>query len=86
MKVIPTIVVIRKGKTKDFIVGFADLGNCDNFGTDMREWWLAQSGIIGSKGDLMTPPAIKRKFLDNRAQKNMRGGYEPGDSGTESDD
>uniref|UniRef100_A0A1B0FKK1 Thioredoxin domain-containing protein n=1 Tax=Glossina morsitans morsitans TaxID=37546 RepID=A0A1B0FKK1_GLOMM len=59
---IPTIVVIRKGKTKDFIVGFADLG------------------------DLMTPPAIKRKFLDNRAQKNMRGGYEPGDSGTESDD
>ncbi|XP_037881450.1 thioredoxin domain-containing protein 9-like [Glossina fuscipes] len=86
MKVIPTIVVIKNGKIKDFIVGFTDLGNCENFSTGMVEWRLAQSGIINYKGDLMTPPIMKRKFVKNRAQMNMRGGYEPDDSETDSDD
>uniref|UniRef100_A0A1A9UJH5 Phosducin domain-containing protein n=1 Tax=Glossina austeni TaxID=7395 RepID=A0A1A9UJH5_GLOAU len=86
MKVIPTIVVIRKGKIEDFIVGFSDLGNCDNFGTDMLEWRLAQSGVIGYKGDLMTQPVMKRKFFENRAQMNMRDGYEPDGSETDSHD
>lgn len=44
--VIPTIALIKDGKTKDFIVGFDDLGGRDDFSTEMLEWRIAQSGAI----------------------------------------
>lgn len=44
--VIPTIALIKDSKTKDFIVGFTDLGNRDDFSTAMMEWRIAQSGSI----------------------------------------
>lgn len=46
VKVIPTIVLVKDSKTKDFIVGFTDLGNRDDFNTDTFEWRIAQSGAI----------------------------------------
>lgn len=46
IKVIPTIAIIKDSKTKDYIVGFTDLGNRDDFSTEMMEWRLAQSGVI----------------------------------------
>lgn len=46
IKVIPTIAIIKDSKTKDFIVGFTDLGNRDDFTTEMMEWRIAQSGAI----------------------------------------
>lgn len=46
IKVIPSIALIKDSKTKDYIVGFTDLGNCDDFSTEMLEWRIAQSGAI----------------------------------------
>ncbi|XP_067008966.1 thioredoxin domain-containing protein 9 [Anabrus simplex] len=56
IKIIPTIALIKDGKTKDFIVGFTDLGNHDEFSTAMLEWRIAQSGVINYSGDLLNPP------------------------------
>lgn len=44
--VIPTIALIKDSKTKDYIVGFDDLGGRDDFSTEMLEWRIAQSGAI----------------------------------------
>lgn len=87
IKVMPIIALIKDGKTKDYIVGFTDLGNCDDFSTDMMEWRIAQSGAIDYHGDLMTPPDLNRKkkpFL-NRLKKNIRGGYDSDDSDVDFD-
>ncbi|CAB4069801.1 Thioredoxin domain-containing protein 9 [Lepeophtheirus salmonis] len=45
-----------RAKTKDYIIGFTELGNKDEFSTAMLEWRLARSDIINYSGDLMTPP------------------------------
>lgn len=74
IKVIPTIALIKDSKTKDYIVGFTDLGNCDDFSTEMLEWRIARSEVIDYKGDLMTPPDVKKsKPYINRVQKTIRG-------------
>lgn len=46
IKVIPTIAIIKDSKTKDYVIGFTDLGNRDDFSTEMMEWRIAQSGAI----------------------------------------
>ncbi|KAH8280156.1 hypothetical protein KR018_012561 [Drosophila ironensis] len=86
IKVIPTIALVKDSKTKDFIVGFTDLGNCDDFSTEMLEWRIAHSGAIEYKGDLMQPPDVKRKPFINRPQKTIRGGYDSDDSDIDFDD
>ncbi|XP_052835872.1 thioredoxin domain-containing protein 9 [Drosophila gunungcola] len=86
IKVIPTIALVKDSKTKDFIVGFTDLGNCDDFATEMLEWRIAHSGAIDYKGDLMQPPDVKRKPFINRPQKTIRGGYDSDDSDIDLDD
>ncbi|KAL5284171.1 TXNDC9 family protein [Megaselia abdita] len=74
IKVIPTIALIKDSKTRDYIVGFTDLGNCDDFSTEMMEWRIARSEVIDYKGDLMTPPDVKKsKPFINRVQKTIRG-------------
>ncbi|XP_064549246.1 thioredoxin domain-containing protein 9 [Drosophila montana] len=86
IKVLPTIALVKDSKTKDFIVGFTDLGNCDDFSTEMLEWRIAHSGVIEYKGDLMQPPDVKRKPFINRPQKTIRGGYDSDDSDIDLDD
>ncbi|XP_077302756.1 phosducin-like protein 3 [Arctopsyche grandis] len=61
IKMIPTISLVKDSKTKDFIVGFTDLGNCDDFSTEVLEWRIAQSGAIEYNGDLLTPPDQVKK-------------------------
>lgn len=61
VRVIPTIALIKDSKTKDFIVGFTDLGNCDDFSTEMLEWRIATVGVIDYNGDLLNPPEKKKK-------------------------
>jgi len=80
IRVIPTMAVIKDAKTRDYIVGFTDLGNTDEFSTDMLEWRLARSDIINYSGDLMTPPdanncASKKKLniLGKSKNKTVRG-------------
>lgn len=33
IRVLPTLILVKDQKTKDYIVGFTDLGNCDDFST-----------------------------------------------------
>lgn len=61
IKVIPTIAIIKDSKTKDFIVGFTDLGNRDDFSTEMLEWRIAQSGAI----DYNVSPIDARTLIIN---------------------
>nr|AEE61430.1 unknown [Dendroctonus ponderosae] len=56
IKVIPTIVLIQKTILVDKIIGFTELGNRDDFTTEVLEWRIAQNGIINYEGDLSAPP------------------------------
>lgn len=60
IRVIPTIALIKDNQAKDYIVGFTELGNCDDFSTDMLEWRIARSGVIDYDGDLLHPPDKKK--------------------------
>lgn len=82
IKVIPTIAIIKDSKTKDYIVGFTDLGNRDDFSTEMLEWRIAQSGAIEYNGDLLVPPeqARKQKSILKQQKKKIRGTYDSDDS------
>lgn len=75
IRVIPTIVSVVDSVSKDFIVGFTELGNCDDFSTDMLEWRLAHSQVIDYKGDLLNPPDVQKRnqaiFLNKK--KTIRG-------------
>ncbi|XP_063300714.1 thioredoxin domain-containing protein 9 [Pelobates fuscus] len=61
IKVIPTLALVKDGKTKDYIVGFSDLGNTDEFTTETLEWRLGCSEIIKYNGNLMEPPFQNQK-------------------------
>lgn len=81
IRVLPTLVVVVDGKTRDYIVGFSDLGNTDSFSTEMLEWRLARSDAIDYSGDLLQPPTASNKknrtgikVLDNKNRKTIRGG------------
>ncbi|MBN3296773.1 thioredoxin domain-containing protein 9 isoform X2 [Amia ocellicauda] len=80
VKVIPTLALVKDGKTKDYVVGFTDLGNTDEFTTEILEWRLGCSEIINYSGNLMEPPIQgqkpKSKFTKVE-KKTIRGrGYE----------
>jgi len=81
IKVIPTIALIRDSKTIDYIVGFTDLGNTDDFDTEMLEWRIARADIIDYNGDLLNPPTnTKKKHINTKTKPIIRG------SGWDSDD
>lgn len=61
IRVLPTIALMKDGKTGDYIVGFDELGGVDDFATEMLEWRLGRSSIIEYAGDLVNPPDQKAK-------------------------
>lgn len=66
IKVIPTLALVNDGKTKDYVVGFTELGNTDDFTTETLEWRLGCSDIINYSGNLMEPPfQSQKKFGTN---------------------
>ncbi|CAH0390664.1 unnamed protein product [Bemisia tabaci] len=73
IKMIPTLALVKDGITKDYIVGFTDLGNCDDFSTEMLEWRIAQSFAIDYKGDLMNPPDQRKMKKTRLVPKTIRG-------------
>ncbi|CAF3174665.1 unnamed protein product [Rotaria socialis] len=56
IKTLPTIALLIDNIVKDKIIGFTDLGNHDDFSTEMLEWRLGRGGAIDYKGDLSSPP------------------------------
>lgn len=63
IKIIPTIALIVNGKTKDYIVGFTELGNCDDFSTETLQCRLAQSGVINYDDDLNSSETGKKSLI-----------------------
>uniref|UniRef100_A0A6B2F740 Thioredoxin domain-containing protein 9 n=1 Tax=Bothriechis nubestris TaxID=1766655 RepID=A0A6B2F740_9SAUR len=61
IKIIPTLALVKDGKTQDYVVGFTDLGNTDEFTTETLEWRLGYSDIINYSGNLMEPPFQSQK-------------------------
>lgn len=87
IKVIPTLALVKDGKTKDYIVGFSDLGNTDEFPTEMLEWRLGCSDIINYSGNLLEPPTVGQKTgskFTKVEKKTIRG--KAYDSDSESDE
>jgi hypothetical protein len=56
VKMMPTLALIKENKPVDYIVGFNDLGNTDDFDTEMLEWRIARADVIDYQGDLLNPP------------------------------
>nr|XP_057937100.1 thioredoxin domain-containing protein 9 [Doryrhamphus excisus]XP_057937101.1 thioredoxin domain-containing protein 9 [Doryrhamphus excisus]XP_057937102.1 thioredoxin domain-containing protein 9 [Doryrhamphus excisus] len=85
IKVIPTLALLIDGKSKDYVVGFSDLGNTDEFSTEMLEWRLGCADVINYSGNLMEPPTATQKShskFTKVEKKSIRGrGYD-----TDSDD
>ncbi|KAL0858656.1 hypothetical protein ABMA27_012482 [Loxostege sticticalis] len=86
IRVIPTIALVKDNKTKDFIVGFTDLGNRDDFTTEMLEWRIAKSDVIEYSGDLLTPPDQNKKKIQVHSKKTIRGRQDDTDSDLELSD
>ncbi|CAG4970211.1 unnamed protein product [Colias eurytheme] len=73
IRVIPTIALVKDNKTKDFVVGFTDLGNRDDFPTEVLEWRIARSQVIEYSGDLLVPPTEgKKKSLHVQSKRTIR--------------
>ncbi|XP_037303069.1 thioredoxin domain-containing protein 9 [Manduca sexta] len=86
IRVIPTIGLVKENKTKDFIVGFTDLGNRDDYSTEMMEWRIARSGVIEYSGDLLVPPEDRKKTINVQSKKTIRGTTYDSDSDLELSD
>merc|ERR1719347_1539161 len=79
IRTIPTLILVKDSKTRGYVVGFTDLGNTDDFSTEMLEWRLAQSEVINYSGDLLTPPdqQLKKKktnFVGKKMKMKKSGG------------
>lgn len=80
IKMMPTIALIKDNKPIDYIVGFTDLGNTDDFDTEMLEWRIARSGIIEYNGDLINPPQnTKKKHIHTKSKAIIRGNEDNSD-------
>lgn len=75
IKTIPSIVLVHESVMVDKIVGFTQLGNCDDFSTEMMEWRIAQNKIIDYEGDLLTPPNLQVKKVKSSGKKIRDGAF-----------
>ncbi|KAK7082579.1 Thioredoxin domain-containing protein 9 [Halocaridina rubra] len=89
IRVLPTLCLVKNGKTKDYIVGFTDLGNTDDFTTDMMEWRIARADVIEYNGDLLCPPTSGGRGggqrMDIQHKRTIRDGMKRNDSDSDSD-
>lgn len=74
IRVIPTVILIKDAKTRGYVVGFTELGNTDDFSTEMLEWRIAQNEVINYSGDLSVSPmeakkASKTNFIGKKGMK-----------------
>jgi len=77
IRVLPSMCLVKNGKTKDYIVGFTDLGNKDDFTTEVLEWRIARADVIEYQGDLLTFPGTgpgTSQKMHQVKKKTIRGG------------
>merc|ERR1719193_755962 len=87
IRVIPSVLLIKNQQTTGHIMGFTELGNTDEFSTEMLEWRLAHGEVINYSGDLNTPPdAEKKKSKTNFIGKKVKGGKARRDEEESSDE
>jgi len=87
VRVIPSVLLIKNQQTTGHIRGFTELGNTDEFTTEMLEWRLAHGEVINYSGDLNTPPdQAARKQKTNFVGKKMKMGKGKGGNGDDSSD
>lgn len=86
IKVIPTVALIKNHQTCDYIVGFQDLGNTDDFSTEMLEWRIAQAKVLNYNGDLTTPPTQETKKHINKKAKSIIRGVQKNESDEDEND
>mmetsp|Transcript_2404 Transcript_2404/g.4034 ORF Transcript_2404/g.4034 Transcript_2404/m.4034 type:complete len:211 (+) Transcript_2404:130-762(+) len=55
---LPTLALIKNEKVEDYVVGFRELGNQDDFETELLEQRLARSEIIDHDTQMMKPKAM----------------------------
>ncbi|KAJ3645380.1 hypothetical protein Zmor_023046 [Zophobas morio] len=79
IKTIPSIVLVHESVMVDKIVGFTQLGNRDDFSTELLEWRIAQNRIIDYEGDLSTPPHLQEKKSKNSGKKIRDSAYNKDD-------
>ncbi|CAH0564663.1 unnamed protein product [Brassicogethes aeneus] len=75
IKTIPSIVLIQNSVMVDKIVGFSQLGNRDDFSTEVLEWRIAHNQVINYDGDLTTPPDQQVKKPEKSNKKIRDGTY-----------
>lgn len=89
IKTLPTMVVMIDNIVKDRIIGFTDLGNHDDFSTEVLEWRLGRGGAIDYKGDLNSAPDDQEKKktinLFGKKNKTIRNGMNNDDDDDEED-
>jgi len=75
IRVIPTVILIKNAQTRGYVVGFTELGNTDDFSTEMLEWRIAQNEVINYSGDLTTSPLEAKKVAKTNfvGKKGMKG-------------
>lgn len=79
IKTIPSIVLVHNSVMVDKIVGFTQLGNCDDFSTEMLEWRIAQNNVIKYDGDLSVAPNLVEKKAKNYNKKIRDGNFQDED-------
>jgi len=89
IRVLPTLCLVKDGKTRDYVVGFTDLGNKDDFSTEMLEWRVARADVIEYSGNLLEPPkkngSTGRQQMAVKQKKTIRGRKDDSDESDDSD-
>ena len=70
----------------DRIVGFSDLGNTDDFTTEVMEWRLGVANGIHYQGDKSIPPYERVTKKMKVIGKNLRGSTKDNESDSDEDD
>ncbi|KAL1129641.1 hypothetical protein AAG570_012586, partial [Ranatra chinensis] len=60
VNVLPTLLIVINTEVKGRLIGFSELGNIDDFSTEMLRWKLGQLAVINYDGDLFNPPDMKK--------------------------
>lgn len=80
IRILPTIVPFVKGSVGEYLLGFEQLGNRDDFSTDVLEWKLGVLGVIEYSGNLADPPTDKKPAPKMRVKPKIIRSKDPNSS------